>query len=117
MTGRDENNRKLAEWVGWTTGNVLVVNTRGNPGLVAGWWNPQHDSWSEHLPDFLHDEAANALLLEKMATIYPDEYIHLEHLKYIGWIILSCHGYKGVTHADRKTAIVNAALALIARQG
>ena len=96
MTERDENNRKLAFWV-------------GPPGYK--------DILSLEPLDFYNDEAANALLLEKMATIYPDEDIHLEHLKYIGWTILSCHGYKGVTHADRKTAIVNAALALIARQG
>ena len=113
MTERDENNRLIARWLGWTYES-------GSKDEFPGWYGGPYQYCGPHkinLPDFYTDEAANALLLEKMATIYPDEYIHLEHLKYIGWTILSCHGYKGVTHADRKTAIVNAALALIARQG
>lgn len=70
---REENNRKIAEWLGYKR----QVGTRGyvwyhsptckGTGTSENNWNGcDVERHSKFLPDFYSDESANALLLEKM---------------------------------------------------
>jgi hypothetical protein len=101
---REENNRKLAEWLGWREAAVDAA------GLLRFWFNK--DGRDVPSIDFYTDEAANALLLEKMPQ---------PKLVKIGdsWGVQPQLRYGGdhTWNADRKTAICEAALKLIESKG
>lgn len=99
---RVDANRKIAEWLGWKyqcTCSAHVTEHRCTCG-------------ARPLPDFYADEAANALVLEKMPSAAL--------MFYPGLKVWSCRydalgvGYlSDVEHDDRKTAICEAALLLM----
>ena len=111
---RDENNRKLAEWLGWKANDS---RTR--------WHSPecQRDETPASMcngkvPDFYTDESANALLLEKMPQPVLQKVFSndpdLPDGDFNWFCFNDCDGTGiSVKAKDRKTAIVNAALAYI----
>lgn len=97
---KDEKNRKIAEWLGWT---------QGSDGL---WIPPHDDHYNEPLPDFFTDESASALVLEKLLQI---EGLALHMMIRDGRLQFTVFRDDMGTEykTDRKTAIAEAALKLI----
>lgn len=97
-------------------------------GIVAvfdGWWNPAHDSWQLELPDFYLSEEASAMALEKMPNVrltrlpasrsWACDYDWCKSEKDGNLSVGYGHGL-GMEAKDRKTAICEAALALIMQE-
>ena len=115
MTERDENNRKLAKWLGFVACDEYEF-----------WWKCNQLGFHGpiNLPDFYNDEAANALLLdaliEKGVSLRFTPLAAASPIK-SGLVLDAIINFNELLYSsnyvDRKTAIVNAALALIARQG
>lgn len=92
-----KGNREIGHWL-W-------------PSLVPCKFSGCDHQECHQVKDFLHDEAASALVLEKL---------HLPRLdkRHTGWHVTPFHEVNNTAlettiHADRKTAIFLAALALI----
>lgn len=114
---RAENNRRLAEWVGWKY-IPLDWDSDGRITGPVGRWRDLDGHPRLDPPDFYESEAANAMLLEKMpplTTLWsygPQAYWVVGDSPFNG-------DHRGVLakHTDRKTAICNAALALLEADG
>lgn len=122
---QDKKNRVLARWLGWQ--HIICLTEDGEQccGLDGSrhWHKPFIDDGcpcgGEHgnstdLPDFYHDEAASALLLEKMRS----HAIWIEGYE-TGWIVhVNPHDpfRFEASDRDRKTAIAEAALKLIEQE-
>lgn len=114
MTREDEN-RLIALWLGWTIRrHGEYVNLSGPDGtLLLTAWGPNEvadESINEKLPDFRTSEEANALILDKFS--HP-----MLHRSYDspGWYCTpNKYKFPTVEELDRKSAIVEAALKLIA---
>jgi hypothetical protein len=61
---REEKNRKLAEWLGWTEIRLMKGCSRIPSGFAG---IPPRMKESDWLPDFYSDEAANALARNRLA--------------------------------------------------
>ncbi len=121
MTEREENNRKLAIWLGWKP-------SPGGSRIHSPACQRDEAHCNGKGPDFYTDEAANAMLLEKMRRpLFVSDWpgcegwrvdIGVEPLEPLAWLPHASGGkLLGPTHADRKTAIVLAALQLIDKLG
>lgn len=134
MSETKENCRKIALWLEpmpdyepKVTGHIGLSTMTDRTTLTEAWnWDFVLQRW---LPrDFYRDEAANALVLEKLAQLCIDK-DHYFGLRYDGtpeWIASRMRDYGDgnadmpkrpvAVHADRKTAIVLAALKFIEGQ-
>ena len=129
MSERDENNRKLAEWLGWTYREWKEFTQDGNERFCR-WEKPIGCKleWDfNYPPDFYTSEEANALLLEKMRRpLLVSDWpgcegwrvdIGVEELPRDPYFPNASGGKPiGPTCTDRKTAICKAALALIEKE-
>lgn len=71
VTERDEQNRKVAEWLGWRYKEWTELDQDGSQKCCK-WEKPVGCKlkWDyNYLPDFRTDEAANAMVLEKMLSL------------------------------------------------
>lgn len=92
---REEQNRKLAEWLGWPMYDSVYGETL-------------HDL---RIPDFFTDEAANALLLENFSDFTM---VKRGDKKFsVTPTVPSGVAAEWYVHPDRKTAVCLAALAMI----
>jgi len=135
MTERDENNRKLAEWMGWTVIDVPFV-----PKALKGIFNEDvclteaayrqfyltypSASIVKRVPDFYTDESANALLLERIRREFHINVSLRTLVKVCIKFKRTPLGHRGsrwtllyAEDPDRKTAIVLASLKLIESEG
>ncbi len=110
ITTREEQNRKLAEWLGWVRHEKCPAGQTEGPC-----WIFHRGDHSEHigrLPDFFTSEEANALLLEKMrpvSVILYSSFTQIRKPDIDGKLL-----YEPLCQdPDRKTAVCLAALALI----
>lgn len=120
---RDEANRKLAEWLDYRP--QITLRAIGVTRTI--WHIPQcrYDSLTYggcelkavcgKLPDFYSDETANATLLEKMPPMLIAKCRLRTGDERIQWDV-QIGGFHEL-HEYRKTAICNAALALIEKEG
>lgn len=123
---RDEESRLIAEWLGWTIRrHGEYVNLSGPDGtLLLTVWGPNEvadESINEKLPDFRTSEEANALILEKFTE--PELWVESSKGAPKLWACVpdmtqehpdKNPAYVCTYNHDRKSAIVEAALALIA---
>lgn len=122
---KEDNNRKLAEWLGF----LKPDRDETEAALQDRCYELRHWTLHRHsgapienfslyfwtAPDFYVSEAANAMLLEKM----PNPKVMADRKKDgTLWLCKSDWRFwhNGAEHADRKTAIILAALALIEAQ-
>ena len=109
----DSENEKIAGWLGWTRSLRSIESTE--PNSVVEVWQDSKGQWIPNgMPDFFTDEAANAMVLEKMRhSLLVSDWPGCK-----GWRVdLGVQYQNGPpiapTHMDRKTAVVLACLALI----
>jgi hypothetical protein len=114
---REEKNRKLAEWLGAVGPMPRYLPQLGDTTCVLDtpvWrWNWASKSWEPR--DFYTDESASALLLEKMK---PVQVVIYETFTQVYKTVIDNEPQYGpfADGNDRKTAIAEAALKLIARE-
>ena len=110
---REEENRKLARWLGWSTFPSKVDSEVWCERRL------ENDNVTTFpLPDFRTDEAANAMLLEKMPLPVLRRLHTLGQTLKQEWSCTpDCTPLRPIYEnaSDRKTAIVLAALALCQR--
>lgn len=95
MSERDEQNRKLADWLGWTE---ISIDRGIPPNAIQRLW--------EKLPDFLASEDASALLFERCRIEEQKSPRDGPFEQLLRTLLL--------TTTDRKEAVVNCANAFLA---
>lgn len=110
---KDDDNRRIAEWLGLKHD----AHCSGDPCMV---FRPENKEWIVH-PDFYRDEAANAMLADRILSlgfaieIWPqasDTRLIVILRKVIGAGAKTEYG-RGHLQPDRMTGIASAALKLI----
>lgn len=111
---RDAQNRKLAEWLGWTEFGICECSERKLVGK-----DPKGERMGQrhHVPDFFTSEDALAMLLEKARFSVVPSHSTAGDIWIVGsqWMngTVTMWASGTIQDPDRKTAIVLAALALI----
>jgi hypothetical protein len=97
---REQKCRVIAEWLGWH--NIHLAHSNG---IVVGIPpEPPSIDMFKRIPDFYTDEAASAMVLEKMVLVSLFNQIN------VGWRVILADGTV-IDNRDRKTAIADAAYA------
>lgn len=106
MTEREEKNRLLATWLGWRY--VDDQSTLGFQRVMN--WKAPNGRFMKYPPDFFTSESASAMLLEKMP------FGSVCRLSKDLWVCRASEWSGDFKDTDRKTAIAEAALALIDKE-